>query len=178
MLRTQLTRLRTPQTLDTIGLQTRSFTFTNFFRLKAHRLPPRPKVLEDEIEEVFIKGGGNGGQKINKTNSKVQLKHIPTGLVVSSQFSRSREDNRKRAREILAMKVEELTAPPGQSRKAIVDEFKKKKAANRKKKSKRKYMKLAEEKLAAENVSATGDIEHNESLEAEAKPNSAKEHEI
>jgi protein subunit release factor B len=37
-------------------------------------------IDENDIEEKFVKGGGKGGQKINKTNSKVQLLHIPTGL--------------------------------------------------------------------------------------------------
>lgn len=174
MFRAQLPSHLRPHAVRVGNFQIRCFISTSLLYLKAHRLPPRPKVSEDDIEEVFIKGGGNGGQKINKTNSKVQLKHVPTGIVVSSQFSRSREDNRKRAREILAMKVEELTAPPGQSRKAIVDEFKKKKVANRKRKSKKKYMKLAEEKLAAAHASAAGQTEQNESLVTETAPHSVK----
>jgi hypothetical protein len=34
------------------------------------------RVAESELEEKFIKGGGPGGQKINKTNSCVYLKHV------------------------------------------------------------------------------------------------------
>lgn len=34
------------------------------------------QVAESELEEKFIKGGGPGGQKINKTNSCVYLKHV------------------------------------------------------------------------------------------------------
>lgn len=67
------------------------------------------------------------------------MKHIPTGIVVSSQFSRSREQNRKKAREILALKIEELTAEPGTSRTAIIAEYKKNKARKKKSKSKKKY---------------------------------------
>ena len=37
---------------------------------------------EDEIEEKFIRGSGPGGQKINKTSSCVELKHIKTGIIV------------------------------------------------------------------------------------------------
>ncbi len=46
--------------------------------------PPKTRVpivlLESDLEERFIKGGGAGGQKINKTASAVQLVHLPTGL--------------------------------------------------------------------------------------------------
>lgn len=39
-------------------------------------------IDESEIEENFIKGGGPGGQKINKSVSCVQLKHLPTGIII------------------------------------------------------------------------------------------------
>lgn len=114
--------------------------------IKRNQLPPRPKINEDEVEEVFIKGGGKGGQKINKTNSKVQLRHIPTGIVVSSQHSRSREENRAKAREILAGKVQEETAPEGESRAAVVAKYKQNKARKKKSRSRKKYARLEEEK--------------------------------
>lgn len=84
----------------------------------------------------------------NKTNSAVQLKHIPTGIVVKSQATRSRSQNRKIARDLLALKLDELQNGD-QSRTAIVGDHKKKKAASKAKKSARKYKKLAEEKAAA-----------------------------
>lgn len=58
---------------------------------------------------------------------------------MSSQFSRSREQNRKKAREILALKIEELTAAPGESRNAIIAEYKRNKARKKKSRSKKKY---------------------------------------
>lgn len=39
-------------------------------------------LLEDDIEEKFVKGFGKGGQKVNKTNNCVELKHRPTGIHV------------------------------------------------------------------------------------------------
>ncbi|OLN84993.1 putative peptide chain release factor-like protein, mitochondrial [Colletotrichum chlorophyti] len=109
-------------------------------------MPPRPKPPPDsEIEESYLKGSGPGGQKINKTSSAVQLKHIPTGIVVKSQATRSRTQNRKIARELLAQKIDDLHNGD-QSRSAIVGEVKRKKAASAAKKSKRKYRKLEEEK--------------------------------
>ncbi|KAG5928023.1 hypothetical protein E4U42_001405 [Claviceps africana] len=109
-------------------------------------LPPRPKPPPDaEIEESFLKGSGPGGQKINKTNSAVQLKHIPTGIVVKCQATRSRSQNRKQARELLAQKVDNLLNGE-QSRSSIVGEVKRKKAASAAKKSRRKYRQLEQDK--------------------------------
>ncbi|KAI8965732.1 RF-1 domain-containing protein [Daldinia sp. FL1419] len=114
--------------------------------LKNTTLPPRPKPPpEEEIEESFLKGSGPGGQKINKTNSAVQLKHLPTGLVVKSQATRSRTQNRTIARQLLADKLDQL-ARGDESRSAIVGGFKRKKKASSAKKSRRKYRKLEEEK--------------------------------
>lgn len=128
------------------GTVIRAFSYSAVAGIKRHQLPPRPKISEDEIDEVFIKGGGRGGQKINKTNSKVQLRHIPTGIVVSSQATRSREQNRAKAREILALKVEELNAPEGTSRLAVVAKYKQNKARKKKSRTKKKYEALAAEK--------------------------------
>lgn len=84
----------------------------------------------------------------NKTSSAVQLKHLPTGIVVKSQATRSRSQNRKEARDILARKIDDLLNGD-QSRSAIVGEVKRKKAVSSSKKSRRKYKKLEEEKAAA-----------------------------
>lgn len=127
-------------------LLNRGFSLFPSLAIKNNKLPPRPKIVEDEIEEKFLKGGrGPGGQKINKTNSKVQLKHIPTGIVVTCQETRSQDQNRKRAREILAAKVQHALDPEN-SRQTIVQEWKHNKRASKKKKSRRKYRKLEEEK--------------------------------
>ncbi|WVQ73891.1 hypothetical protein IAR50_003472 [Cryptococcus sp. DSM 104548] len=63
------------------------------------------ELVEDELDEKFVRGRGPGGQAINKTNSSVSLTHIPTGIRVQSQPTRSREENRKIARKILSEKL-------------------------------------------------------------------------
>ncbi|KAF9426447.1 hypothetical protein BGZ94_006513 [Podila epigama] len=64
-------------------------------------------LLETDFRERFVKGGGNGGQKINKTNSNVELKHYETGIVVQCQATRSLPQNRKLARRILVDRLDE-----------------------------------------------------------------------
>nr|XP_019011160.1 uncharacterized protein I206_04472 [Kwoniella pini CBS 10737]OCF49941.1 hypothetical protein I206_04472 [Kwoniella pini CBS 10737] len=66
------------------------------------------EIPEHELEEKFVRGRGPGGQAINKTNSSVSLIHIPTGIRVQSQPTRSREENRKIARKILSERLEVL----------------------------------------------------------------------
>lgn len=115
---------------------------------KKTKFPPRPLHLikEEEIQESFLKGGrGPGGQKINKTNSKVQLKHLPTGIVVTNQLTRSQEQNRKRARQLLAEKLEFLNNPQT-SRLGVIQQRKIKAKQNKKKKTNRKYNKEADPK--------------------------------
>jgi protein subunit release factor B len=70
---------------------------------------PVPITLkENELEEKFILGSGKGGQKINKTSSCVQLKHIPTGIIIETQRFRELSKNRKEARKLLLRKLDEL----------------------------------------------------------------------
>ncbi|KAK6507010.1 hypothetical protein TWF481_005465 [Arthrobotrys musiformis] len=104
-------------------------------------MPPRPKVDENEIEEKFLKGSGPGGQKI---------------VVVKSQDTRSREQNRKIARQLLASKLEDIEKGD-QSRNSVINEVKKKKKASKRKKSLRKYRKLDEAKAVTAEQIAAGD---------------------
>lgn len=68
----------------------------------------RAGLTEDDLREQFVLGSGSGGQKINKTSSAVRLTHLPTGLWVKAQSSRSREDNRWLARRALAERILEI----------------------------------------------------------------------
>src|SRR3989339_1149179 len=63
-------------------------------------------VTKEVLREEFIRGSGAGGQKINKTNSCVQLTHTPSGIVIRCQHTRSREQNRFFARRILCERLE------------------------------------------------------------------------
>jgi len=66
------------------------------------------KVNVADIEELFIRGSGHGGQKINKTSSTVWLKHVPTGLEVKVQQYREQSINRRIAYQQLIDKIETL----------------------------------------------------------------------
>ncbi|KAF2016729.1 hypothetical protein BU24DRAFT_423090 [Aaosphaeria arxii CBS 175.79] len=125
----------------------------------AKQLPPRRVVLDSEIEENFLKGSGPGGQKINKTSSAVQLKHLPTGIVVKCQETRSRTQNRKLARQILGERIEELELGE-QSRTHIKAREKSKKKSSADKKKRRKYRALEEDRKAME-----GEVDDNEPIE-------------
>lgn len=67
-------------------------------------------IEERDIEEHFVRARGRGGQKVNKTSSCVHIRHIPTGIEVKCDKTRSREANRFFARRLLADKFEELTS--------------------------------------------------------------------
>lgn len=86
--------------------------------LSRHEVPDIP---EEELEERFVRGmlrlrgflttgRGPGGQAINKTNSSVSLIHIPTGIRVQSQPTRSRAQNRVIARQILKERLDLMRA--------------------------------------------------------------------
>lgn len=62
-------------------------------------------LLEKELEESFIRSSGPGGQNVNKVETAVFLRHIPTGVVVKCQKFRSQEQNRKKARELLILEL-------------------------------------------------------------------------
>lgn len=63
-------------------------------------------ILESQLEEKFARSGGPGGQNVNKVSTAVTLCHLPTGLSVTVQDSRSQAMNRKLARERLLDAIE------------------------------------------------------------------------
>jgi len=62
-------------------------------------------VKQTDVIEKFIRSGGPGGQKINKTSSAVYLKHLPTGLEVKMSRERSQALNRFLAWRLLTEKL-------------------------------------------------------------------------
>ncbi|WP_300464207.1 peptide chain release factor-like protein [Desulfobacula sp.] len=63
-------------------------------------------IRKEDIEEKFIKSSGRGGQKVNKSNSAVFLRHKRTNLWVKCGKARSQHLNRFLALRMLIEKIE------------------------------------------------------------------------
>ena len=63
-------------------------------------------ILESDLEEIFARSGGPGGQNVNKVSTAVTLRHFPSGLQVTVQDSRSQARNRLLARERIVAAIE------------------------------------------------------------------------
>jgi peptide chain release factor 2 len=65
-------------------------------------------IPETDYELKFIRGSGAGGQKVNKTSSTAQLRHLPTGLIITTQTERSQTANKDMAFKILRSRLYDL----------------------------------------------------------------------
>ncbi|HKS08609.1 MAG TPA: peptide chain release factor-like protein [Pyrinomonadaceae bacterium] len=75
-------------------------------------LPESDADLLRECEVETFRSSGPGGQHVNKTESAVRLKHVPSGVVVSSQQERSQHRNKAICLQQLRDKVARLNFRP------------------------------------------------------------------
>lgn len=63
------------------------------------------EINPQDLEISFFRSSGPGGQNVNKVETAVRIKHVPTGVVVASQAARSQNANKESALSILRAKI-------------------------------------------------------------------------
>ncbi|MDH3202564.1 MAG: peptide chain release factor 1 [Myxococcales bacterium] len=66
------------------------------------------KIDPNDLEISTTAAGGPGGQHVNRTMSAVQIKHLPSGIMVRSEQQRSQHQNKAKAMQILSAKLLDL----------------------------------------------------------------------
>ena len=77
----------------------------------AHRFSTDPEVLKKQVVVETYRSRGPGGQRKNKTETAVRIKHLPSGITVIATEYRSQSQNRELAFKRLRERLQKMNRP-------------------------------------------------------------------